>query len=65
MPATSWTIPASGRVLRKAGFVPTGRIEPRFCRARGETVRAEIHAIELGTPNDCGGGTDDPVMRAA
>ena len=28
--------PASGRVLEKAGFLPTGRIEPSPCAARGE-----------------------------
>lgn len=57
--------PASGRVLRKAGFVPTGRTEPRFCRARGEAVPAELHTVALGTPNDCGGDSDDPMKRAA
>jgi RimJ/RimL family protein N-acetyltransferase len=30
--------PASGRVLRKLGFQPTGRIVPRFSRARCEVV---------------------------
>jgi RimJ/RimL family protein N-acetyltransferase len=30
--------PASGTVLGKAGFLYTGRIEPRACRARGEPV---------------------------
>ena len=56
--------PASGRVLRKAGFVPTGVSEARFCLARGEAVAAELHAIALITPNDCD-GCDDPLMRAA
>jgi RimJ/RimL family protein N-acetyltransferase len=30
--------PASGHVLGKAGFLHTGRIEPRPCRARGHNV---------------------------
>lgn len=57
--------PASGRVLRKAGFVPTGQVESRFSRARGEEVPALLHAIEIAAPNDCDGGADDPMMHAA
>lgn len=30
--------PASGRVLAKLGFVPTGEVEPQHCRARGHEV---------------------------
>jgi RimJ/RimL family protein N-acetyltransferase len=30
--------PASGRVLTKLGFTPTGRVEPQHCRARGHEV---------------------------
>ncbi|KQS05283.1 GNAT family acetyltransferase [Sphingomonas sp. Leaf357] len=30
--------PASGRVLAKLGFVPTGRTEQQYCRARGHDV---------------------------
>lgn len=56
--------PASGRVLRKAGFVPTGQVERRYSCARGTEVPALLHAIEIAAPNDCGGG-DDPLMRAA
>lgn len=40
--------PASARVLRKAGFRPTGEMRACFSRARGKTVPAAIHAIELG-----------------
>lgn len=65
--------PASARVLRKAGFRPTGHIEQYYSRARGTTAAAVLHAIELDSPNDCGprdgGGFDglagDPLMRAA
>ena len=43
--------PASGRVLVKAGFRPTGRIEPRFCLARGHEVDSVEYAADLA---DCG-----------
>ena len=56
--------PASGRVLRKAGFRPSGRIESCFSQARGRVVPAVHHAIRLDTPNDCD-GAPDPLMRAA
>ncbi|MBC2651435.1 GNAT family N-acetyltransferase [Novosphingobium flavum] len=56
--------PASGRVLRKAGFLPSGRIESCFSRARGVAVPAVHHAIRLDAPNDCD-GDPDPLMRAA
>lgn len=58
--------PASGRVLRKVGFKPTGRIEPRFSLARGTRVPAVLHAVELGEASDCDGRDADAVtMRAA
>ena len=58
--------PASGRVLRKVGFKPTGRIEPRFSLARGERAPAVLHAVELGEASDCDGRDDKPMtMRAA
>lgn len=55
--------PASGRVLRKLGFRPTGRIVPRFSLARGEEVQAVEHRLSLGAPSDC--DDDPPLMRAA
>lgn len=51
--------PASGRVLRKVGFVPTGRIVPRFSLARGEEVPSVEHAIDLGEACNC---DVDPIM---
>lgn len=36
--------PAAGRVLRKLGFRPTGRLEQRFCRARGARVPTSLYA---------------------
>lgn len=59
--------PASGQVLRKIGFVPTGETRPRFSIPRGGDSPALIHAIELGRRSDCDGGSDDDAaaMRAA
>ena len=39
--------PASGRVLEKLGFRPTGLVAPRLCCARGEQVPARLHRLEL------------------
>lgn len=40
--------PASGRVLKKLGFAPTGAIVARHCRARGTTVPTKLFAQDLG-----------------
>lgn len=40
--------PASGRVLRKIGFVETGEVRPTACRGRGgELVLARRYALDL------------------
>jgi RimJ/RimL family protein N-acetyltransferase len=39
--------PASGRVLEKLGFTPTGIIAPRFCLARGGEVPARFYRLAL------------------
>lgn len=52
--------PASGRVLRKLGFQPTGRITPRHSCARGMLVDSVEYAIALDADGD-----PEPVMRAA
>ncbi len=39
--------PASGRVLRKLGFTPTGVREPRPSRGRGTTVPSVSYALSL------------------
>lgn len=36
--------PAAGRVLRKLGFRATGRVEQRFCRARGSRVPTALYS---------------------
>lgn len=39
--------PASGRVLAKLGFVPTGRIAPRHSLARGAQAQSVEYALDL------------------
>lgn len=54
--------PASGKVLRKAGFQPTGETRMRYSAARAEAAPADRFAISL----DClGDGEDGDAMRAA
>lgn len=52
--------PASGRVLRKLGFQPTGRIVKRRSCARAALVDSCEYALEFG-----GEAALPPVMRAA
>ena len=54
--------PASGKVLRKIGFKPTGRIEPRWCEARQRDVPSIQFALDLTGEGDAEG---DPDMRFA
>ena len=51
--------PASGKVLRKLGFRPTGQIAPRFSKARGTSVEAVEFRISLSDCED----SDGDVMR--
>jgi RimJ/RimL family protein N-acetyltransferase len=39
--------PASGRVLRKVGFRPLGRIEPRYSKGRGREVSCALFELPL------------------
>ncbi len=55
--------PASGRVLRKVGFWPTGRIEDRYSLARGKVAPSAVLTMTLGDPCDC--DDDMEVKRAA
>lgn len=62
--------PASGRVLTKAGFVPTGDIRPRFSLARRRAAPSATYALHLAAPvngEGTGGDAGDSieVMRAA
>jgi RimJ/RimL family protein N-acetyltransferase len=61
---TAWHFadnPASGRVLNKLGFQPTGRTEPRYCAARGGTAPGVGYALDLADEQAAG----DPVRIAA
>ena len=50
--------PASGRVLRKAGFVPTGRVQSYFSIGRKSDVESPEYVAELGER----AGDNDPNM---
>lgn len=39
--------PASGAVLRKLGFRPTGAVRPRACLARGAATPCAIYTLDL------------------
>jgi len=54
--------PASGRVLRKAGFRPTGRARPIHSLGRGAKVDAPEYSLELC---DVDGPTDAAMRKAA
>lgn len=54
--------PASGRVLAKLGFKPTGEIVARMCRARGHAVPAKLYALDFDA---CGEGDACPVRMLA
>lgn len=57
--------PASGRVLRKIGFRPTGEVRPTVCNARGgAVVLARRYALDL-VGEDTTEGDDAAQMRAA
>jgi RimJ/RimL family protein N-acetyltransferase len=53
--------PASGNVLRKVGFCPTGETRPRFCPARGIELPALTYVSVLDDPCDC---DDDDMGKA-
>lgn len=42
--------PASGAVLRKLGFTPTGVVAPRPCLARGVDVPCLLYELPLASP---------------
>lgn len=47
--------PASGRVLEKLGFRPTGDIVPRYSLARDATALSRTYCLRLDEEADCGG----------
>ena len=50
--------PASGKVLRKLGFRPTGRTAPRFSKGRGQETDAVQFTLSLSEDDSA-----DDVMR--
>jgi RimJ/RimL family protein N-acetyltransferase len=54
--------PASGRVLRKLGFRPTGRVTQVYSRGRGAPVPSARFEIDLA---DAGSVDNDPRARMA
>ncbi len=57
--------PASGRVLRKTGFKPTGQIARRYSVARGQEVPCALFALHLDEGEGGSDGNADMVMPAA
>jgi RimJ/RimL family protein N-acetyltransferase len=51
--------PASGRVLEKLGFKPTGMIVPRYSAGRGEAAPCRLFKLELETEEEI-----SPAMAA-
>jgi RimJ/RimL family protein N-acetyltransferase len=55
--------PASGAVLRKVGFTPTGRVRQRHSLARGYDAQSVEYRLDLGERCDCDDG--EATKRAA
>lgn len=55
---------ASGRVLRKLGFRPTGRMEPSFSQARNTTALTLRYELKLDEGDDISGVDPDARMAA-
>jgi len=56
--------PASGRVLEKLGFRPTGAIVPRFSAGRGEAAPCRLLEIELSGDDETRSGEAGLEMAA-
>ena len=60
--------PASGKVLRKLGFTPTGQHRLRRSEGRGTSATSVIYETRLcaaDNSGDDGGGDPEPMRRAA
>jgi len=51
--------PASGRVIEKLGFKPTGITAPRMCRARGEEATVRLYRLSLNEDEDAAAVEED------
>lgn len=56
--------PASGRVLEKLGFTPTGVIAPRFCLGRGEEVPTRFYRLPLRAASPVAASRPREVLAA-
>jgi RimJ/RimL family protein N-acetyltransferase len=59
--------PASGRVLEKLGFRPTGAVVPRYSTGRGEAVACRLFCLDLrksGTANATAEADSEPAFTA-
>ncbi len=56
--------PASGRVLEKLGFEPTGIVAPRLSCARGEQVPARLLRLSLEGNRDSESACPEAVLAA-
>ena len=50
--------PASGRVLRKVGFHPLGRVEQRYSAGRGQEATSALFELTLTSDSKSGGEPD-------
>lgn len=57
--------PASGRVLAKVGFRPTGEVRPRYSLARDAIALSVVHEIDLAVAGDCDNGDGDGTGQGA
>jgi RimJ/RimL family protein N-acetyltransferase len=53
--------PASGRVLMKLGFKPTGKVEDRLCLAQGKARPCVLYALEFDEED----APEAPLVRAS
>ncbi|HEX8641330.1 MAG TPA: GNAT family N-acetyltransferase [Allosphingosinicella sp.] len=56
--------PASGRVLAKLGFRPTGAVVRRFSRGRGEEAPCRLFELDLEAPAEAAAPADSRAMAA-
>ncbi|MDF2639332.1 MAG: N-acetyltransferase [Novosphingobium lindaniclasticum] len=54
--------PASGRVLEKAGFLPTGAVAEKHSEGRGGSCLAREYALDLDSPDACLNDSEDLAL---